>query len=84
MFDKFFAYLDRINHYLAIGLFDVKDVYPLKYWLDQIKASRYTSPEDNVFMPFIDFYGYHGVRALMKKFDNEEEMMAAGMKARPN
>jgi hypothetical protein len=82
-FDKFFTYLDRINHYLHVGLFKVEDVYPLYYWLNELKESRYLSPKDkHIFLTFIDHYHYVGVRALMKKFEHYEREMAAGMKPR--
>lgn len=81
VFDKFFIYLDRVNHYISIGLFEVEDVYNLKYWLDEIKSPRYMKEENkNVFMKFIDFYGYVGVKRLMDKFESEEEKIRAGMK----
>lgn len=82
-FDQFFVYLDRINHYIGIGLFKVEDVYPLSYWLNELKASRYLQAKDqHVFLTFIDHYHYTGVRSLMKKFDHYEREMAAGMKPR--
>jgi hypothetical protein len=82
-FDQFFVYLDRINHYIAIGLFKVEDVYPLSYWLGELKASRYLESKDkHVFLTFIEHYHYWGVKSLMKKFDDYERAVAAGMKPR--
>lgn len=33
LFDYFFGYLERINHYIDIGLITAKDVSSLEYWL---------------------------------------------------
>ena len=82
-FDQFFVYLDRINHYISVGLFQVEDVYPLTYWLGELKASRNLAPGDqHVFLTFINHYHYWGVKALMKKFEDYEQEVAAGMKPR--
>ena len=47
---------------------------------------RIVRSDDNihkdVFMTFIDHYGYAGVKALMEKFDHYERELAAGMKPR--
>lgn len=84
VFDQFFTYLDRISHYINIGLFDVKDVQSLAYWLKQLKSSRYaikdpaTGKTINSFLKFIEAYDYKGTKNLLgvpnptelsKKFD---------------
>jgi len=83
VFDQFFVYLDRINHYISIGLFKVEDVYSLKYWLDEIESSRYLPKgEKDIFIKFIESYGYHGVINLMDTFKLEEQKIKAGMRPR--
>ena len=84
VFDQFFTYLDRISHYINIGLFDVKDVQSLAYWLKQLKNSRYAVKDGttgeiiNPFFKFINAYDYQGTKNLLgmpeatklsKKFD---------------
>lgn len=81
LFDKFLVYLEGTNFYLSRGLFDVDDIRSLKYWLDELRWSRYLEGDDQkVFMNFIDYYHYDGVKSLMKKLDLAEEKQAAGMK----
>jgi hypothetical protein len=67
-FDRFFEYLSNINHYIDIGLFTVKDITPLKYWLDQIEKPRFTS--DYFLIRFIISYEYKGVLRLAEKMRN--------------
>jgi len=69
-FDHFFAYLERINHYLDIGLFSKKDVSSLKYWLEQVAEPRYVQEDKQYafFRDFLEKYGYSGVLELMHRF----------------
>lgn len=67
LFDYFFGYLERINHYIVIGLITAKDVSGLEYWLQQIASPRFTGTP--VFHDFIQAYGYTGVLDLMKKYE---------------
>jgi hypothetical protein len=66
LFDHFFGYLERINHYIDIGLIAVKDVSSIEYWLKQIPSPRFVRTP--IFHNFIQFYGYEGVIALMNKY----------------
>ena len=66
LFDYFFGYLERINHYIDIGLITAKDVSSLDYWLRQIASPRFAKTP--VFHDFIQAYGYAGVVDLMKKY----------------
>ena len=66
LFDYFFSYLERINHYIDIGLITAKDVSSLEYWLQQIASPRFAKTP--VFRGFIQAYGYGGVLDLMKKY----------------
>ena len=83
LFDKFLVYLEGINFYLSRGLFKVDDVCSLKYWLDELRRSRYLKGEDQkVFMKFIDHYHYEGVKSLMKKLDKHAEKEVRRLKPR--
>lgn len=69
-FDRFFGYLELINHYISIELFRAEDVSSLKYWVDQIVHPRFIEKKDqHVFINFVNAYGYQGVLELMKKFN---------------
>ena len=69
LFDHFFEYLERIEHYLSIGLFSVSDVSSLKYWLDALADPRFLEgPEKEVFFDFLRRYDFDGVMALMRRF----------------
>jgi hypothetical protein len=69
IFDKFFNYLERINHYIAIRLIAEKDVASLKYWLEQVSAPRFLPTEQkDLFMRFLNAYEYRGVLELMRRF----------------
>jgi hypothetical protein len=67
LFSYFFDYLDRINHYIGIGLIDLKDVSYLRYWLEQVAAPRFV--EEQVFVDFLRAYNYDGVFQLLERFD---------------
>jgi hypothetical protein len=66
IFDTFFTYLERVNHSIDIDLISKEQVSSLEYWVKQVASPRFGPPVE--FGPFIDFYGYTGVRALMRKF----------------
>jgi hypothetical protein len=69
LFDHFFDYLERINHYITINLISTKDVSSLDYWLEQIASPRFLDEsKKNIFLGFISRYDYDGVIELMKKF----------------
>ena len=69
LFDHFFGYLERIEHFLSIGLFSVSDVASLKYWLDALADPRFLDGADRlVFFDFLRRYEYDGVVALMRRF----------------
>ena len=68
-FDRFFSYLEGINHYISIGLFSKKDVSSLEYWLKQLANPRFLKGDDKqVFIKFIRAYKYDGVLKLMDRF----------------
>jgi hypothetical protein len=69
LFDYFFGYLERINHYIDIGLITAGDVSSLRYWLRQIASPRFA--KNPIFHSFIQAYGYAGVIALTKKYGIE-------------
>ena len=69
LFDHFFEYLERIEHYLSIGLFSVGDVSSLRYWLAELADPRFLDgPDKLVFFAFLRRYEYDGVLALMRTF----------------
>lgn len=83
VFDRFFSYLERINHYISIDLISVSDVASLRYWLEQI-ARPCSLPQEHrtLFVCFMDRYRYSGVRELMGRFrismDDKEPGSTAG------
>ncbi|HEY5809168.1 MAG TPA: hypothetical protein VIT67_14440 [Povalibacter sp.] len=69
IFDRYFEYLERINHYISIKLIYVHDVASLGYWLEQLDRPRFLAPADQgLFREFIDRYRYAGVRELTRRF----------------
>jgi hypothetical protein len=66
LFDYFFGYLERINHYINIGLITVKDVSSIDYWLRQIASPRFV--KTSIFTDYLQAYDYSGVLELMNKF----------------
>ena len=66
LFDYFFSYLERVNHYINIRLIDTHDVASLIYWVEQVSSPRFVT--EPVFIDFIKQYGYVGVIELMEKF----------------
>lgn len=71
LFDHFFGYLERVNHYISINLIDIRDLRSLSYWLDQIKQPRFV--KEPVFMKFIEAYEYGGVVELIDRFERLEK-----------
>jgi hypothetical protein len=70
IFDRFFGYLERIDHYIAIDLISARDVGSLRYWLEQIQRPRFLpSNEQSLFVRFIERYGYGGVNSLARRLD---------------
>ncbi|MET0389526.1 MAG: hypothetical protein ABW321_26370 [Polyangiales bacterium] len=68
LFDRFFGYLDRINHYISIGLISTRDVASLDYWLEQIIAPRFAPARDRqLFVAFLERYGYDGTLELSRR-----------------
>jgi hypothetical protein len=68
-FDKFFNYLERINHYISINLISERDVATLRYWLEQITDPRFLPPEKRtLFLRYIERYNYQGVLEMMRRF----------------
>ncbi len=67
LFDYFFSYLERVDHYISIQLIDVNDVSSLSYWTEQIASPRFV--RQPVFMDFLEAYEYDGVLKLMNKFN---------------
>ena len=65
-FDKLFQFFENINHYINIGLIDIEDISPIKYWLEQVNKNRFN--DEPVFKGFIEYYEYEGVTELMNKF----------------
>jgi hypothetical protein len=69
VFDKFFNYLERINHAITIDLIAEADVTSLRYWLEQIGNPRFLPDKDKaLFVRFVERYNYRGVLAMMKRF----------------
>ena len=66
-FDRFFSYLDMLNHYLNIDLIEKKDISAIKYWLEQINGSQLANNKP-VFNEFLIFFGYAGTIELFQKF----------------
>lgn len=71
-FDRFFTYLDQINHFISIRLFSTNDVYSLKYWINIINEPQYTENK-HLFDQFIRGYGYSGVEELTRRFERVEK-----------
>jgi hypothetical protein len=70
IFDSFFTYLEQTNNIVDINLVSLNQVASLKYWVQQVAKPRFGPPVE--FGPFIDYYGYIGVRQLMRKFEVPE------------
>lgn len=69
LFDHFFEYLERINHYISIRLISIRDVASLKYWLEQIAEPRFMPKRQrSIFLDFIEAYEYQGVTELAARF----------------
>lgn len=78
VFDQFFTYLDRINHYINVGLFGIRDIEALRYWIQELQNPRYLeagkdTQKFNPFLDFVDKYGYLSVKELMVKFALESK-----------
>lgn len=69
MFDRFFSYLERIDHYISIDLISAGDVASLRYWIEQLERPRFLPEnEQSLFRTFVTRYGYSGVSNLSKRF----------------
>ena len=66
LFDRFFTYLESIEHAISIGLIEKEHVESLRYWLETVAKPRF-APEP-VFDVFLQRYDYDGVILLMKRF----------------
>jgi hypothetical protein len=67
LFDHFFAYLERIEHFLSIDLISLEDVASLRYWLGELAAPRFV--DRPIFIDFLRAYDYAGVLRLMERFE---------------
>jgi hypothetical protein len=65
VFDHFFDYLERINHYLEIDLFDVEDIEPICYRALLIEESKYV--DKDVIIRYLKHYDYADVTELIQK-----------------
>lgn len=66
IFDRFFAYLEDIEHYLEVGLISKRQVKPLRYWLKEIADSRFSYKP--IFHDYLSYYGFDGVFRLLNRF----------------
>lgn len=66
-FDRFFQYLENLDHYINIGLIETKDITPIRYWLEQVNHYRFN--RKSMFTKYLTHYQFSGVFSLMKKFD---------------
>jgi hypothetical protein len=66
IFDHFFIYLVRINHYVDINLISVDDISILKYWLQQIDRPEMADKKP-IFHGYIRKFGFAGVNNLSRK-----------------
>jgi hypothetical protein len=69
-FDRFFTYLEQVEHFISRRLIRVEDVEPLSYWLTAIRKPYYM--KESPFTEFLEAYGYKGVFALMRRFEAVE------------
>ncbi|MHA2313442.1 MAG: hypothetical protein ACXADF_18335 [Candidatus Thorarchaeota archaeon] len=70
LFDRFFTYLERINHFIDIKLISVDDVRSLEYLLKEVLSPRFAHKgQEDLFHDFLKRYEYDGVFELMKKFN---------------
>ncbi len=67
-FDIFFTYLERLDHYLRIGLISQADVSSLSYWAQKIGSTRVTEAGPLVYKVFVMRY-YPSIEFLMKRFN---------------
>lgn len=65
IFDNFFDYLERIDHYLNIGLFTMDDIKSICYWVDLVEHPKHF--KSSVFKKYLTAYGYTGVFNFMKR-----------------
>ena len=67
--DRFCEYLQSLNHYVSIGLIDLRDITTVQYWLRQLAHPRFANKgEEEMFLRFIKFFEYPGVIELMDRF----------------
>ena len=67
--DRFCEYLQSLNHYVTIGLIDLRDISTIKYWLRELARPRFASTRDEqMFLDFIKVFAYPGVFKLMDRF----------------
>ena len=66
LFDRYFTYLESIEHAISIGLIEKEHVESLRYWLEAVAKPRFSSQP--VFDVFLQRYEYDGVISLMKRF----------------
>lgn len=68
-FDHLFKYFQKINHFIAIGLFSSDDLHAVRYYLRQIAFPQRSA--EPTFAAFLQRFNYQGVYELMDKFDIE-------------
>ena len=67
IYDYYFDYLERVNHYIEIGLFSTKDVETLCYWVRLIDRPK--PYYKGSFESYLKEYEFDGVFDLFEKCD---------------
>lgn len=72
MFDEFFDYLSKFEHFIQAGLVTSADFQPyLRYWIKRIGESSGWKRSDVIetIWIYIDFYGFPSVQSLFKRYN---------------
>ncbi len=66
VFDRFYTYLEEVEHAIHRKLYSVEDVRPLRYWLEALFTHRFH--DSTVFLNFAKAYNYDRVPELARQF----------------
>lgn len=79
LLERFCEYFQALNHFVTIGLIDLRDIVTVKYWLEQLARPRYANKGDEeMFIGFIKFFVYPGVLELMDRFQVDRPKVSEG------
>ncbi len=64
-FDAYFDFLERIDHYIDIGLFGIHEISALCYWVELVDRPKYITAER--MHGYLERYGFDGVFSLIRR-----------------